>query len=434
MNRIFKLKESGTSVRTEIVAGLTTFMTMAYILVVNPMILSDSGMDWGKVFTATALSSAVACLVMAFAANLPYALAPGMGLNAFFSYTVCIGMGYSYRFALTAIFVEGIIFIILTLTNLREAIVNCFPKNLKKAISAGIGLFIAYIGLKNAGIIVSDASNITALSPDWMTGGAAVALIGVIITGVLLAFRVKGALLIGMIASTLIGIPFGVTTWSGGSFIPSAPYFFDFSFAEAFGGSKAVFDFMIIVLTFLFLDMFDTIGTLIACAEKTQMINEDGTIPRCKQALFSDAIGTTVGGVFGTSTVTTFVESSAGVAAGGRTGLTALVVGIMFIVSLFLSPVFGCIPSAATAPALMIVGVMMLSPIKEIDYDDYTESVPAFMTIVIMMASSSISDGIMFGTLTYVLLKLLSGKVKEIKPAMYVLAALFIVKIVISRL
>lgn len=434
LERIFKLKENGTDVRTEVMAGITTFMTMAYILVVNPLILSDSGMDFAKVFAATAIASAIASIFMGLVANLPFALSAGMGLNALFSYTVCIGMGYSWHWALTAIFVEGIIFLIMTVTNIREAIVNSVPANIKKAIGAGVGLFVAYIGLKNAGIIISDESNLTALNPEWYKGASGTAVVGLIITAVLLARRIKGALLIGMIITTLIGIPSGITSYAGGSYIPTTPYFWEFAFSEITADSRSVFDFVIIVLTFLYFDMFDTVGTLIACAGKSGIINPDGSIPRARQALLADAIGTTTGSVLGTSTVTTFVESSAGVAEGGRTGLTAVTVGLMFVLSLFLEPLFGSIPSAATSPALIIVGVMMITPVKTINFDDYTEAIPAFMTIILMVAASSISDGIMFGILSYVFIKSLSGKIKETDAMTWVVAVLFMIKILIDFL
>ncbi len=434
MEKLFKLKENGTSVRTEIMAVITTFMTMAYILAVNPMILSASGMDFGKVFSATAIASAVACLLMGLLANLPFALSAGMGLNALFSYTVCLGMGYSWKWALTAIFVEGIIFIILTVTNIREAIVVSIPDNIKKAIGAGVGLFIAYIGLKNAGIIKGDEANLTALNPEWYKGAPLLAIIGLLITGFLVIKKVKGALLIGMVVTTIIGIPLGVTTYAGGSFVPTSPYFFQFAFGEIFSNSKSIFDFLVIVFTFLYFDMFDTVGTLIACAGKSGMIEKDGSIPRCKQALMSDAVGTVVGASLGTSTITTFVESSSGVSEGGRTGLTTITVGFLFLVSLFLEPLFGSIPGAATAPALIIVGVMMITPIKDIDFEDYSEAIPAFLTIVLMVCASSISDGIMFGILFYVILKVLTGKAKEIKGLTYLVAALFVIKLILSIL
>ena len=433
LEKLFKLKERKTDVRTEIVAGLITFMTMAYILVVNPGILSASGMDFEKVFAATAIVSCVATLVMGLLANLPFALSAGMGLNAFFAYTVCLGMGYSWRWALTAILCEGIIFLVLTFFNIREAIVNCIPNSLKKAIGAGIGFFIAFIGLQNAGIVVGGAT-LVELSGSWFKGGAGIAVLGLIITSILLAKKVKGAILIGMIITAIIGIPFGVTSYAGGKFLPSAPYFFPFAFDEIFASGKSVFDFVVVMFTFLFVDMFDTVGTLIGCAGKSGLIRADGTIPNCKQALLADAIGTTGGAILGTSTVTTFVESAAGVAAGGKTGLTAVTTAVLFLVSLFLEPLFASIPSAATAPALIIVGVMMVSPIKEIDFNDFTEGIPAFLCVLFMVCSYSISDGIMFGVLSYVLINALAGSGKKNNRMTWVLAALFAARIILKAL
>jgi AGZA family xanthine/uracil permease-like MFS transporter len=433
MEKFFKLKERGTDVKTEIMAGLTTFMTMAYILAVNPGILSASGMEFGKIFAATAITSAVATLIMGLLANLPFALSAGMGLNAFFAYTVCIGMGYSWQFALTAIFVEGIIFLLLTFLNIREAIVNSIPPSLKKAIAAGIGLFIAFIGLQNAGIIVGGAT-LVELNGAWWKGAPGLAMIGLVITAVLLALKVKGALLIGIIATTIIGIPFGQTTYAGGSYLPSAPYFCNFAFNEIFASGQATFDFIVVMFTFLFVDMFDTVGTLIGCAGKSGIVQADGTIPNCKEALFADAVGTTVGAMLGTSTVTTFVESAAGVGEGGRTGLTAVTTAVLFLLALFLEPLFGSIPSAATAPALIIVGVMMISPVLDIDFSDYTEAIPAFLTMLFMVCAYSISDGIMFGILFYVLVKIFSGKIKEIGVTTWIIAALFIAKIIFKAI
>lgn len=427
MEKLFKLSERNTSLKTELIAGLTTFLTMAYILIVNPLILSDAGMDMGAVFTATALSSAIATLVMAFMANLPFALAPGMGLNAFLAYTVVLGMGYSWQFALTAVFFEGIIFIILTIFNIREAIVNSIPKNIKNAISVGIGLFIAFIGLQNAGIIV-DGSTLVVLG-DITQGAPLVAIIGLVVTGILLAFKVRGALLIGIVATTIIGIPFGVTTYAGGSYMPPslAPTFWQFEFHNIL-----TLDFLVVMFTFLFVDMFDTVGTLIGCATKADMIQEDGSIPNCKEALFADAVGTTAGAILGTSTVTTFVESSAGVAEGGRTGLTALTVAILFLISLFLSPLFLSIPSAATAPTLILVGLFMMSPVKNIDFDDYTEGIPAFLCILFMPMAYSIADGIMFGVLSWIILKLCTGKAKQITVMTIIISVLFLLKLIIG--
>ena len=433
LEKIFHLKESGTNVRTELVAGLTTFATMAYILAVNPLLLSSTGMDFSKAFSATAIASAIACLTMGLLANLPFGLSAGMGANAVFTYVVCLGMGYSWQWALSAIFVEGVIFILLTFFNIREAIVNCIPASLKNAIGAGIGLFIAYIGLKNAGIVIADPEGtISALNSKWFMGGAGVAIIGMIITGALLIYKVKGALLIGIIITTIIGIPLGVTQYAGGSYLPSTPYFCNFAFNEIFASRDSTFDFFIVVLTFLFLDMFDTVGTLIACAGKSGIIREDGSIPNCKQALLADAIGTTAGSMLGTSTVTTFVESASGVAEGGRTGLTAITTGTMFLVALFFGPLFGSVPSAATAPALIIVGLMMVTPIRDIKYEDYTESIPAFLTIIIMVCASSVADGIMFGVLSFVFNKIITKQFKDLNPAILIMAALFVVKVVVS--
>lgn len=426
-----KLNAQGTSLRTEIVAGVTTFLAMAYILAVNPSILSVSGMDAGAVFTATALSAAIATLVMGLVANLPFALAPGLGLNAFLSYTVCLTMGYSWQFALTAIFCEGIIFIALTAFNVREAIVNSIPANLKKAISVGIGMFVAFIGLQNAGIIVDNAATLVGLNITSNT--AIVALIGLILTAILTAYNIKGGILIGIIATTIIGIPFGVTQFSGFASMPPslAPTFAKFQFGEVFAHFP---DFLIVMFTFLFVDMFDTVGTLIGCAGKADMIQEDGTLPNCKEALFADAVGTTVGAVLGTSTVTTFVESSTGVVEGGRTGATAVVTAVLFVLSLFLSPLFLSIPSAATAPALILVGFFMMSPVKDIDFSDPTEGIPSFLCILMMCCAYSISDGIMFGILSYVIIKVLAKKGKEVSVPTYVVAALFIVKIIVNNL
>lgn len=423
------LKKAGTDLKTEIMAGITTFLAMAYILAVNPGILSASGMDAGSVFTATALSSAIATLVMGLVANLPFALAPGMGLNAFLAYTVCLTMGYSWQFALTAIFCEGVIFLILTAFNVREAIVNSIPANLKKAIGVGIGLFIAFIGLQNAGIIVDNGATLVGLNITSNT--AIVAFIGLVVTAILTAYNVKGGILIGILVTTIIGIPFGVTQFSGFASMPPsiAPTLFKFNFSEVFAHLP---DFIIVMFTFLFVDMFDTVGTLIGCAGKADMINADGSIPNCKEALFADAIGTTVGAMLGTSTVTTFVESSTGVVEGGRTGVTAIVTAGLFLLSLFLSPLFLSIPSAATAPALILVGFFMMSPVKDIDFSDPTEGIPAFLCILMMVCAYSISDGIMFGILSYVIIKACSGKAKQITVPTYIVALLFVVKIIIN--
>ncbi len=429
INRFFKLQENKTTVRTEILAGITTFMTMAYILAVNPDILSATGMDKGAVFTATVLASLIATLVMALYAKLPFALAPGMGLNAFFAFTVVLGMGHSWQFALTAVFLEGLVFIALTAFNIREMIVNSIPNNMKHAISVGIGLFIAFIGLKNAGIIVSSPATFVTLGDLTNVtdnAGALVALLGLVITGALLALRVKGALLIGILLGTVIGLPFGVTKLPSAMEVlpPSiSPIFMKFEW-----GQIMTLDMLVVVFTFLFVDMFDTVGTLIGVSSKANMLDKNGNVPRVKQALMADAIGTTCGAMLGTSTVTTYVESAAGVSEGGRTGLTSLTVAVLFFFALFLSPIFLMIPGAATAPALILVGAMMMTPIKNIDFDDYTESIPVFLTIIMMPLTYSISEGILFGVLSYVILKLLTGKFKDISIVTAVLAVLFLLK------
>lgn len=428
LERRFRLRESGTNVRTEIGAGLTTFMTMAYILAVNPGILSACGMDAPAVFTATALSSAVAGIIMAFAANLPIGLAPGMGINAFFAYTVVLGMGHSWQFALTAVFIEGLIFIALTLTNFREAILNGIPMPLKRAISAGIGLFIAFIGLQNAGIVVRNDAVLLGLG-SLSAPGALVAMAGALIIGVLLVRRIKGALLIGMLAATILGIPLGVTDLA--SFdpdrffnIPSlAPTFLQFEFHNIF-----TLEMLIIIFTFLFVDMFDTVGTLVGIATKSGLLDENGRLPQARPAFLADAIGTSVGALLGTSTVTSFAESSSGVAAGGRTGLTALTISALFLLALFLSPVFLLIPSAATAPALIIVGLFMMSPVKNLDYDEYATSIPAFLILILIPLTYSIATGIAVGILAYVVLAVLTGRAKEIPLLTYALAVLFAIK------
>ena len=432
MEKFFKLKEHNTTVKTEILAGITTFMTMAYILIVNPLMLMDAGMPFGAVFTATALSSLIATLVMALHANLPFALAPGMGLNAFFTYAVVLGMGKTWQFALTAVFLEGIIFIILTFLNVREAIIDSIPLNVKKAISVGIGLFIAFIGLVNSEIIIhQDYSTIIQLG-DITAGVPLLALIGLIITGVLLAKNVKGALLIGILVTTAIGFPMGITTISEGFKVVSAPpsmaeTFMKFEFTEIF-----TFDMFVVLFTFLMVDMFDTVGTLIGVSTKAGLLTEDGKVPNAKQALLADAIGTTIGAMFGTSTVTTYVESSAGVAEGGRTGLTSLATAAMFAIALFFSNVFLIIPAAATAPALILVGLFMMSPIKDIDLEDFTESIPAFITIIFMPLTYSISEGIVFGMLSYIILKVLTGKGKDLSIFTYIVGLIFIAKLLLE--
>jgi len=425
LERRFKLSEHGTDAKTEILAGITTFMTMAYILIVNPSILSEAGMDWGGVFTATAVSAIIATLIMAFYANYPFVLAPGMGLNAFFTYSVVLGMGKSWQFALTAVFLEGIIFIILSAFKVREAIFDAIPMNLKKAVSVGIGLFIALIGFVNAGIVETGDGTILGLG-DLTSRGPLLALIGLLIMGVLLAKNVKGALLIGILAATIIGIPMGITELPGAVFKapPSlSQVAFQFEWENIFS-----WEMLVVVFTFLFVDVFDTVGTLVGVASKADMLDEEGKLPKVSQALMADAVGTVAGACLGTSTVTTYVESASGVADGGRTGLTALSAAGMFFLALFFSPVFGMIPGEATAPALILVGLFMMSPIKEIDLEDFTEAIPAFLTIVMMPFAYSIAEGIVFGMVSYVLLKLITGRREDISGVMYVLAILFILK------
>jgi AGZA family xanthine/uracil permease-like MFS transporter len=424
LEKIFKLTENKTSVRTEIIAGITTFLTMAYILAVNPNILSATGMNSGALFTATALSAIFATLVMAFWAKLPFALAPGMGLNAFFAFTVVLGMGYTWQFALTAVFIEGIIFILLTVFNIREAIVNTIPANLKKAISAGIGLFIAFIGLQNSGIVIKNDATLVHLG-DITSGSALLAFIGLLITSALIVRKVKGDLLIGIIITALIGIPMGITQFKGIAGLPPSiePIFMKFEFSKIF-----TLDMLLVVFTFLFVDIFDTLGTLVGVSGKANMLDKDGKIPNAKKAFMADALGTTVGAILGTSTVTTYVESAAGVSEGGRTGLTAFVTALCFIVALFFAPLFIAIPGAATAPALILVGLFMLSPVKDIDLSDFSEAIPAFICIIAMPFTYSIAEGITLGMLSYVFIHVISGKFTKLTPAMYILAVLFILK------
>lgn len=407
--------------RTEVMAGITTFLTMAYILAVNPNILSTTGMDKGALFTTTVLASAVTTLLMAFYAKLPFGLAPGMGLNAFFAYTVCLGLGYSWQFALTAVLIEGLIFILLTVTNLREKIVDCLPMTLKHAISAGIGLFIAFLGLQNAGIIVKNDATLVGLG-NITTGPALLGIIGLVLTSVLLVKRVKGALLIGILLTTVLGIPLGITHFNGVVSTPPSiePIFCQFEWHNIFTKEMVV-----VVFTFLFVDLFDTIGTLVGVTTKAGMVTKDGKIPHLKQAFMVDAIGTTMGAALGTSTVTTFVESAAGVGEGGRSGLTAFVTAVCFLLALFLAPFFLAVPGAATAPVLILVGLMMISSVKKIDFSDYSEAIPAFLCIVFMPMAYSISDGIVLGLMSYVLVNLISGKYKKLTLGMYILAILF---------
>lgn len=449
LEKLFRLKENGTNVRTEVVAGVTTFMTMAYILAVNPSILSASGMDAQAVLIATALASFIGTMCMALLANYPFALAPGLGLNAYFAYTVCGAMGYSWQIALFAIFVEGLIFIVLSLTKVREAIFNAIPLQLKKGVSVGIGLFVAFIGLQNAGIVVNNDSTLVSIvdfTADFHTSGisALLAVIGIFIIAALYVKKVKGAILIGIFATWILGIICQLTglyvvTPDAGyySLIPAWSSFNLGAISSIFGqcfkadfSSLRVFDFVAIVCAFLFVDIFDTIGTLIGCATKADMLDKDGKLPRIKEALLADAIATTAGAVLGTSTTTTFVESSAGVAEGGRTGLSSVVTGFLFLLAVFLSPIFITIPSFATAPALLFVGFLMISAVTEIDFNDYTEAVPAYLALIVMPLTYSISEGIAAGVISYVVINLVSGKAKKITPLMYVLAVLFICKFI----
>lgn len=425
LNKLFGFNSKKHNVRTEIVAGITTFLTMSYILAVNPAIFSNlEGITGGSVFTATALASLIGTLAMAFLAKLPFGLAPGMGLNAFFVFTVCLGMGYSWQFALTAVFIEGILFIIMTLTNIREAIVNAIPKNLRYAIGGGIGLFIAFIGMQNAGIIIKDDTTLVALG-DITSGTALLAIIGLVITGTLYALNVKGAMLIGILATTVIGIPMGITEFKGVVSMPESvgPIFFKFEWENIF-----TIDMFVVVFTFLFIDLFNTLGTLVGVCIKAKMVDENGNIPRLKQAFMADAVATTVGAVLGTSTTTTYVESASGVVQGGRTGLTAFSIAMCFVVALFFSPLFLSVPGAATAPVLILVGMLMMEPVRNIDFDDATEAIPSFICLVMMPLAYSISAGILLGMIAYVVINVCCGKFKKITPTMYILAILFILK------
>ena len=425
LNKLFGFDSKKHNVRTEIVAGITTFLTMSYILAVNPSMFGLlEGMPAGAVFTTTALAAIIGTLAMAFLAKLPFGLAPGMGLNAFFVFTVCMGMGYSWQFALTAVFIEGILFIIMTITNIREAIVNAIPKNLRYAIGGGIGLFIAFIGMQNAGIIVNDDATLIALG-DITSGTALLALIGLIITGVLYALNVKGAMLIGILVTTVIGIPMGITEFKGIVSTPESisPIFCKFEWHNIF-----TLDMLVIVFTFLFIDLFDTVGTLVGVSTKAKMVDENGRIPNLKQAFMADAIATTAGAMLGTSTTTTYVESAAGVAQGGRTGLTAFSIACCFAIALFFSPLFLSVPGAATAPVLILVGMLMMEPVRNIDFDDATEAIPSFIALIMMPLAYSISAGIMLGMIAYVVVNMCCGKFKKLTPAMYILAVLFILK------
>ncbi|WP_302353258.1 NCS2 family permease [Leyella stercorea] len=427
LSKLFGFDPSKHNIKTEVMAGITTFLTMAYILAVNPSIfsnLADKGMDTNAVFTATALAAIIGTLAMAIYAKKPFGLAPGMGLNAFFVFTVCLTMGYSWQFALTAILIEGFIFVVLTLTKVRTLIVDAIPASVKRAIGAGIGLFIAFIGLKNAGIIVE--SSATFVTIGTMTEGTALlGVIGIVLTSVLVIKNVPGSLLIGILATALIGIPMGVTHFSGVVDTPPsvAPLFCQFEFHNIF-----TLDMLVVVFTFLFIDMFDTMGTLVGVCTKAGMMQKDGRIPGLNKAFMADAVATMAGACLGASTTTTYVESAAGVAQGGRSGLTAFSTAMCFVVAMFFAPLFLSIPAAATTPVLVIVGLFMLTPVKDIDLDDYAESIPAFITIVMMPLTYSISDGILCGVISYVLINMLCMNWKKLNPTLYVLAALFIMK------
>ena len=432
IQKTFGMDPAKHSIRTEIIAGITTFLTMAYILAVNPSIfgaLAAQGMPTDAVFTATALAAIVGCLVMSIYAKKPFGLAPGMGLNAFFVFTVCLGMGHSWQMALTAIFLEGILFILLTITNVRKLIVDAIPMNLKRAIGAGIGLYIAFIGLKSAGIIVSSDSTSVTLGP-LSEHTAILAIIGLIITSVLVVLKVRGGMLLGILVTTIIGIPMGVTHFNG---ILSTPpsissIFCQFEWSQIFS-----WDMDAIVFTFLFIDMFDTIGTVVGVSVKSGMVDEKGNVDGINKVLMADAVATVAGAMFGTSTTTTYIESASGVSEGGRTGLTSFTIAVCFAIALLFSPLFLAIPGAATGPVLFIVGVMMAAPVKEIDWEDYSEAIPAFVTMLLMPLAYSISDGIMLGMISYVVINAFTGKFKKVSVTMWILAVLFVLRYVLMR-
>ena len=428
LQKLFGFNPKETTVKTEIMAGITTFLTMAYILAVNPNILGETGMDKGALFTTTVIMSAIPTIFMGLYAKLPLALAPGMGLNAFFAYTICLIMGYSWQFALTAVFLEGLAFILLTVTNLREKIVDVIPDGLKTAISAGIGLYIAFIGLKNAEVIVDNPATLVSLG-HLTSGSGLLAIIGIVLTSVLLVKNVKGALLIGILATTLIGIPMCITNLDGFSSIPPSieQIFMKFEWSNIFTAEMAT-----IVFTLLFVDLFDCIGTVIGVTTRAGMVGEDGKIPHLKKVFMVDSLSTAAGAAMGTSTVAVYVESAAGVNEGGRSGLTAFTTGICFLIALFFAPFFLAIPAAATAPVLVLVGLMMMSNIWKIDFFDYKESIPAFICMLFMPLAYSISDGILLGHLTYVIVNLLSGNRKNLTTGMYILAAIFLLKFILQ--
>lgn len=430
LQKTFGLNPAKHSVRTEIIAGITTFLTMAYILAVNPSIFSaleSQGMPTNAVFTATALAAIVGCLVMSIYAKKPFGLAPGMGLNAFFVYTVCLAMGHPWQMALTAIFLEGILFILLTVTNVRKLIVDAIPVTMKRAIGAGIGLYIAFIGLKSAGIIVNSEATSVSLG-SFSEPAVILSIIGFLITSVLVILNVKGGMLLGIIATTLIGIPMGVTNFNGVMSTPPSiePIFCQFEWSQILS-----WDMVAIVFTFLFIDMFDTIGTVVGVSVKSGMVDKDGNVDGINKVLMADAVATVAGAVFGTSTTTTYIESASGVSEGGRTGLTSFTIAVCFAIALMFSPLFLAIPGAATGPVLFIVGVMMASPVRDIDWSDYSEAIPAFVTMLLMPLAYSISDGIMLGMITYTLLNALAGKLKKVSVMMWILAVLFILRYVL---
>ncbi len=447
LEKLFKLRENDTTVKTEVIAGLTTFMTMAYILAVNPSMLNAAGMDTNAALIATALAAFIGTLAMAFLANYPFALASGMGLNAYFAYTVCGSMGYSWQVALLAVFAEGIVFIALSLTNVREAIFNAIPLTLKHGVSAGIGLFIAFVGLQGAHLVVNSDSTLTTtvdFAGNFHTEGicAVLAIVGLFITIVLYIKGFKGAILIGIIATWILGMimqAVGVyrVDVEGGfySLFPNLAFVDLTDLGKTFGqcfradlSGVSVINFIVVLLSFLFVDIFDTLGTLVGVATKADMLDSDGKLPRIKQALLADAIATSAGAIIGTSTTTTYVESSAGVAAGGRTGLSSVVTGLLFLVSIFFAPIFTAIPGFATAPALIFVGFLMVSSVIKVDFSDLTEAVPAYLCMLAMPLMYSIAEGIAMGVVSYVVINLLCGKAKKITPLMYVLAVLFICK------
>lgn len=424
LQKLFGFDPQTMSVKKEVIGGITTFLTMAYILALNPYTLSQTGMDKDAVFTTTVLGAVIGTLVMAFYAKKPFALAPGVGVGAFFAYTVCLTLGYPWQFALTAVFIEGLIFILLTLTGLRQMLVDAMPLILRKAISPGIGLFIAFIGLKNSGVIVGNEATFVSLG-DVHSPAVLLTFFGILLTGVLLLKKVLGALLIGIVVTTLIGIPLGITNMTGIIDTPpsNASIVMQFQWSDILS-----IDMLICVFTLLFLDMFDTIGTIIGVSNRAGMVDEKGDIPGLNKAFMADAVGTTVGAMLGTSTVTTYVESASGVEAGGRSGLTACVTAMCFLLSLFLAPFFLCIPAAATAPVLFIVGVMMMYDVRSIDFQDYANAIPCFVCIAMMPLTFSISEGILLSLITYVAIRLCSGRIKELNIGMCILAILFILK------